>query len=50
MTKRVTIVIDDITNKKVRKLHSRLISESDHSVSFSRVVNLLMEEGLKHLK
>lgn len=39
MGQRVTIVIDDAVNKHLRKLQSKQIHDSEHSVSFSKVLN-----------
>jgi len=46
MTKRVTIMIDDENHKKLRNLQAKMIKESDESVSFSRVINKVIEKGL----
>lgn len=46
MAKRITIMIDDENNKKLRNLQAKMIKESDESVSFSRVINEIIEKGL----
>jgi len=47
MTKRVTIMIDDDLDKKLRLLQAKQIKESTKSVSFSRVINEVVRNGLK---
>lgn len=44
---RVTIVLDDINAEKLRNLQAKQIKSSTKSISFSRVVNEVLEEGLK---
>ena len=46
MAKRVTVVIDDDIDKKLRIIQSKLISKSNASVSFSSVVNDMLKKGL----
>jgi len=46
MTKRITIIIDDDNHKKLRNLQAKMIKESEGSVSFSRVINEIIEKGL----
>ncbi|MCH8085352.1 MAG: hypothetical protein IIC15_02850 [Thaumarchaeota archaeon] len=47
MSKRVTIVLDDDLLKKLREKQASLIKKSTKSVSFSRVVNEAIRQGLK---
>jgi len=47
MSDRITIVLDTQNSKKLRKIQGKLIAESPKSVSFSRVLNLVIIEGLK---
>ncbi len=47
MAKRITIVLDDVLLKKLRLLQAKKIKESASSVSFSRIVNEILEKGLK---
>lgn len=49
MSKRITIVLGDATNKKVRRIQSKLISELTYSISFSKVAEILMLAGLENL-
>jgi len=46
MTKRITIVLSDSTNKKIRMLQAKMITEADYSVSFSSVIEILLKEAL----
>ena len=46
MTKRITIVLSDEINKKVRVQQARLIQTVAYSVSFSSVVEILLKEAL----
>jgi len=47
MSKRITIILDDELVKKLRDIQAKLIRESSSSVSFSRVLNNVVREGLK---
>ncbi len=47
MAKRVTFVIDDDILKKLRQIQAKKIKESSKAVSFSAVLNELLESGLK---
>ncbi|MCZ6582867.1 MAG: hypothetical protein O6761_06825 [Thaumarchaeota archaeon] len=47
---RITIVLDDPLNEKLRSIQAELIQKSPKSVSFSHVLNLVVEEGLKKFK
>jgi len=46
MTKRITIMIDDDLDKKLRQLQAKLIQESSSSVSYSQVINDLLQKKL----
>jgi len=50
MGKRVTIVLDDAIAEKLRNLQAKMIKSSSKSVSFSHVLNIVLEEGLKKHK
>ncbi len=50
MSKRITVVFNDDVVKKARMVQSKLIMQSDSSVSFSFVTNMLLKEGLLHYK
>ena len=47
MTKRVTIMMDDDLDKKTRLLQAKMILKENSSVSYSHVVNLLLQAALK---
>ena len=47
MVNRVTIVLDDDNDKKLRLRQAKLIRESSKSVSFSRVINDILRKHLK---
>ena len=47
---RVTIVIDENNAEKLRNIQAKLIKNSSKSVSFSHVLNRVVEEGLKKFK
>ena len=47
MTKRVTIMIDDELNKKIRLMQAKMIQKENKSISYSYVVNLLLKTSLK---
>ncbi len=44
---RITIMLDDDLVKKIRLIQSKLIKKRNESVSFSRVLNDLLRDGLK---
>lgn len=45
MQKRITFMISDKNLAKARKIQAKMIPESEFNVSFSYVLNLLIEEG-----
>ena len=47
---RATIVLDESNMEKLRNLQSKMIKTSTRSISFSNVVNQVIEEGLKRFK
>ncbi len=47
---RVTVVINETNAEKLRNIQAKLIRTSIKSVSFSYVLNLVVEEGLKKFK
>ena len=47
MAKRVTIVLDDELVKKLHEKQSQLIKKTSGAVSFSRVLNNFVRDGLK---
>jgi len=47
MARRVTIMINDDLDKKIRLLQAKMIQKDNKSVSYSLVVNLLLKNSLK---
>lgn len=47
MSERVTIMLNSDIAKKLRALQGKTIKESSSTVSFSRIVNEVLEKGLK---
>ena len=47
---RVTVVLDESNIEKLRGIQARMIKSSTKSVSFSRVLNRVLEDGLKKFK
>jgi hypothetical protein len=45
---RVTVLLDDKLVEKVRLKQAKLIQKSRKAVSFSRVLNMAVEAGLKN--
>ncbi|MDH3656818.1 MAG: hypothetical protein OEM77_01610 [Nitrosopumilus sp.] len=47
MGKRITIMIDDDLNKKIRLLQAKMIQKENKSVSYSHVMNLVLQDAMK---
>jgi len=47
MAKRITIVIDDDLDKKIRLIQAKIISSTASSMSYSRVINDILRKNLK---
>ena len=47
MSKRITIMIDDDIDKKLRQLQSKLIVKTNESISYSKVINQELRKQLK---
>jgi len=47
MSKRVTIILDDDLDKKLRRLQAKMIQQEQTSYSYSRVVNDALRKALK---
>lgn len=47
MSKRVTIMIDDENDKKLRLKQAKLITENQSSYSYSKVLNETLRKSLK---
>ena len=50
MSRRITIMIEDDLEKKLRAYQAKQIKNSNKSVSFSKVLNQAVTEGLKKMK
>lgn len=50
MGNRITIVLDTMNAEKLRNIQAKMIRSSTKSVSFSHVLNLVVNEGLKKFK
>ena len=46
---RVTIVLDDNLQKRMRLMQADIIKKTNENCSFSNVVNLVLEKGLEVL-
>lgn len=47
MSKRVTIMLDEDLDKKIRMRQAKQIEKSPQSISFSRVLNDVLRESFK---
>jgi len=47
MVKRVTIMLDDDLDKKLRLIQAKKIKTSENSVSYSKVINEVIRKGIK---
>ena len=47
MSERLTIVLNSDIAKKLRVLQAKKIKETSSSVSFSRIINEVLEKGLR---
>ena len=47
MAKRVTIMLDEDLIKKLHEIQAKQIKETSESVSFSAVLNTMLDNGLK---
>jgi hypothetical protein len=50
LAKRISIMLDDDIDRKIRLMQSKIIKKENKSVSFSSVINLLLEENLSKKK
>ena len=48
MVRRVSILLDDELDKKLRLKQAKLIQKSKNTVSFSKVLNDVLKEGFKN--
>ena len=47
MAKRITIMIDEDLDRKLRLLQAKKIKESSEAISYSRVINEVLRKNLK---
>ena len=47
MSERITVMLNSDIAKKIRALQAKKIKETSSTVSFSRIVNDVLEKGLK---
>jgi len=47
MARRITIMLDDDVFKKLRIKQAKLLSQSEHLISFSKVLNKTLRDGLR---
>ncbi|MCV0373626.1 MAG: hypothetical protein K5793_08760 [Nitrosarchaeum sp.] len=47
MKKRVTIVLDDDLDKRIRIIQAKIIRKEKKSVSFSKVLNNMLSKAIK---
>lgn len=47
MAKRVTIMVDNELDKKLRQMQAKLIQKENKSISYSYVINLMLKDSLK---
>ncbi|MEC4848516.1 MAG: hypothetical protein RI100_04935 [Nitrosarchaeum sp.] len=47
MAERITIMLNSDIAKKLRNLQAKKLRDSASSVSFSRIINEILEKGLK---
>jgi hypothetical protein len=47
MAKRITIMIDDDLDKKIRAIQAKMIQTTTSSVSYSKVINETLQKSIK---
>ncbi len=47
MAIRITVMLDDDVVTKIRQKQAKMIQKENKSVSFSKVINLVLEDSLK---
>ena len=47
MSKRITVLLDEDLDKKIRLMQAKIIQQENKSVSFSHVLNLFLQNALK---
>jgi len=48
MNRRITITIDKNLESKLRTIQAAKITDTNKSVSFSQILNMILHEGLKN--
>ncbi len=48
MTRRITVSLDESLESKIREIQVAMMTNTNRSVSFSRVLNNVLKEGLKN--
>jgi len=48
MTRRITVSLDENLESKIREIQVKMMTDTNRSVSFSRVLNNILKEGLKN--
>ena len=47
MARRVTVMIDSELDKKLRTMQAKMIQKENRAISYSHVINLLLQETMK---
>jgi hypothetical protein len=47
MSKRITVMIDDELDKKLRQMQAKLIQKENKSISYSHVINVVLRNSMK---
>jgi len=47
MLRRITIMLDDELQKKLREKQAKLIKQSNKNVSFSQVINMTLKQSVR---
>jgi len=50
LAKRITIMLDDDIDRKIRLMQSKIIKKENKYTSFSSVINLLLKENISKKK
>ena len=50
MAKRITIMLDEKLEKKIRNIQASMIKKLNTGISFSEVMNQILQEGLQKSK
>jgi len=47
MSKRITVMIDDDVDRKLRQIQAKMIQQSSESYSYSKALNDILKKSLK---